>query len=45
MGAARRDTNIRVEEDAGMIEFQVLSNDKTIDNMRLLIELKNVIAK
>ena len=45
MGAARRDTNIRTEEDAGAIEFKVLSNDKTNENMRLLIELKNVIAK
>jgi histone acetyltransferase len=45
MGAARRDTNIRTEEDAGTIEFTVLKNDKTLENMRLLIELKNVIAK
>lgn len=45
MGAARRDTNIRTEEDAGTIEFTVLRNDKTLENMRTLIELKNVIAK
>lgn len=45
MGAARRDTNIRTEEDAGTIEFTVLKNDKSLENMRILIELKNVIAK
>ena len=45
MGAAKRDTNIRSEEDAGAIEFRVLRNDKSLESMRILIELKNVIAK
>jgi hypothetical protein len=45
MGAAKRDTNIRSEEDAGAIEFKVIRNDKSLESMRILIELKNVIAK
>lgn len=45
LGASKRDANVKSEEEAGMIEFIVVRNDKTLENMRHLIDLKNIIAK
>jgi hypothetical protein len=45
LGAATRDIKVKSEEDQGLIEFMVVHNDKTLESMRHLIDLKNIIAK
>ena len=44
-GYLKRDSQIKREEDMGKIEFVVVKNDKTLQSMRNLIELKNIVAK
>jgi len=45
LGFVKRDTGAKQEEEKGVIDFQVFKNDGVIDNMRALIDLKNIIAK
>ena len=41
----KRDVGAKNEEDKGLIDFLVYKNDGTIESMRALIDLKNIIAK
>jgi histone acetyltransferase len=45
LGFSARDKNIKTEEDKGQIEFNVIKNDGNIRNLKLLTDLKNIIAK
>lgn len=50
LGFSRRDYNIRKQEEEGLLEFKVIYNDGTsteenLENMKLLTDLKNIIAK
>ncbi|TNV79552.1 hypothetical protein FGO68_gene3569 [Halteria grandinella] len=45
LGFVKRDQCVKNEEEQGLLEFQVVKNDKTIQSMRYLIDLKNIIAK
>jgi histone acetyltransferase len=44
-GYLERDRGVKNEEDSGIIEFKCIKNDKTIENMKYLIDLKCIIAK
>lgn len=44
-GYFERDNGIKKEEDDGIIEFKRITNDKTPENMKYLIDLKCIIAK
>lgn len=45
LGFVKRDQSVKNEEEQGLLEFIVVRNDKTLQSMRYLIELKNIIAK
>ena len=45
MGFIKRDVGAKDEEDKGIIDFKVYKNDGTLEAMRALIDLKNIIAK
>jgi histone acetyltransferase len=45
LGFSARDKNIKTEEDKGQIEFNVIKNDGNLRNLKLLTDLKNIIAK
>jgi len=45
LGFATRDSGVKTEEQQGLIEFTVLRNDKELQHMKLMIDLKNIIAR
>lgn len=45
LGFATRDTGAKSEEDQGILEFLTIRNDRTHENMKLLIDLKNIFAR
>ncbi len=45
LGFSQRDKNVKSEEDKGLLEFKVIKNDGTMQNLKLLTDLKNIIAK
>lgn len=45
IGFAQRDAGVKSEEQQGLIEFQILRNDKDVNHMKLMIDLKNIIAR
>jgi histone acetyltransferase len=45
LGFTKRDENVKTEEEKGQIEFVVIKNDGTLENLKLLTDLKNIIAK
>ncbi|CDW81357.1 histone acetyltransferase gcn5-like [Stylonychia lemnae] len=45
LGFVKRDQGVKNEEELGLLKFMVVKNDKTLENMRHLIDLKNIIAK
>lgn len=45
IGFSQRDTNVKQEEDKGLLEFKVIRNDCSLENLKLLTDLKNIIAK
>ena len=50
IGFSQRDKNIKIQEEKGLFEFLVIrntgENDKeNLNNMKLLTDLKNIIAK
>lgn len=45
LGFSQRDKNVKSEEDKGFVDFVVIKNDGSINNLRLLTDLKNIIAR
>jgi histone acetyltransferase len=45
LGFSQRDKNVKIEEDKGLLEFKVIKNDGTLQSLKLLTDLKNIIAK
>ena len=50
IGFSQRDRNIKIQEEKGIFEFMVIRNtgendDENLHNMKLLTDLKNIIAK
>lgn len=45
LGFTQRDTNVKQEEEKGLLEFAVIKNDGRIESLKLLTDLKNIIAK
>jgi len=45
LGYIKRDNGVKGEEEIGLIEFIVVKNDKTLQSMRNLIDLKTIISK
>jgi histone acetyltransferase len=45
LGFSARDINVKSQESQGVLQFKVIKNDATVDNLKLLTDLKNIIAK
>ena len=45
IGFLQRDTTIKQQELAGILKFRLIRNDKTHENMKYLIDLKNIFSK
>ena len=45
LGFSQRDKNVKTQEEKGLLDFKVITNDGSMDNMKLLTDLKNIIAK
>ena len=45
LGFSQRDKNIKTEEEQGLLEFRVIRNDGLETSLKLLTDLKNIIAK
>ncbi len=50
IGFSQRDKNIKIQEEKGLFEFLVIRNtgendQENLNNMKLLTDLKNIIAK
>ena len=45
LGFSQRDKNVKYEEDKGLLQFKVIKNNSSITNLKLLTDLKNIIAK
>lgn len=45
LGFVRRDVGAKQEEDKGIIDFRLYTNDGTVESLRLLIDLKNIVSK
>lgn len=45
LGFSQRDKNVKKEEDKGNLYFNIIKNDGTLQNLKLLTDLKNIIAK
>lgn len=45
LGFSQRDKNVMQEEEKGFLEFKVITNDGTSENLKLLTDLKNIISK
>jgi histone acetyltransferase len=45
LGFSQRDKNIKSEEEQGLLEFKVIRNDGEEKSLKLLTDLKNIIAK
>jgi len=50
IGFSQRDKNIKMQEEKGLFDFLVIrnigeNNKENLDNMKLLTDLKNIIAK
>lgn len=50
IGFSQRDTNIKLQEEKGAFDFKVIKNtgentEENLDRMKLLTDLKNIIAK
>lgn len=50
LGFSQRDKNIKTQEEQGLLDFLVIrntgeNNQENLDNMKLLTDLKNIIAK
>ncbi len=45
LGFSQRDKNIKSEEEQGLLEFIVIRNDGEENSLKLLTDLKNIIAK
>lgn len=45
LGFSQRDKNIKTEEEQGLLEFKVIRNDGLDESLKLLTDLKNIIAK
>ena len=44
-GVAGRDETLRKEEESALLRFNVITNDGTLENLRMLIDLKNIYSK
>jgi histone acetyltransferase len=45
LGFSKRDHLIKKEEEDGLIQYLVVSNDKSRESMKFLIDLKNIFSK
>jgi histone acetyltransferase len=45
IGFSKRDNNVKNEEEKGNLDFKVVRNDGSDENLRSLTDLKNIIAK
>ena len=50
IGFSQRDKNLKIQEEKGLFDFLVIrntgeNNKENLDNMKLLTDLKNIIAK
>jgi histone acetyltransferase len=45
LGFSQRDKNVKSEEEKGLLDFKVIKNDGSLGNLKLLTDLKNIIAK
>jgi len=45
MGPSLRDQSVKQKELEGSITFKIYKNDKTLESMKKLIELKTIISK
>jgi len=45
LGFSARDAGVRTEEQQGIVEFRIIRNDKDPNHMKMLIDLKNIIAR
>eukprot|EP00826_Nyctotherus_ovalis_P065034 TRINITY_DN9550_c0_g1_i10.p1 TRINITY_DN9550_c0_g1~~TRINITY_DN9550_c0_g1_i10.p1 ORF type:complete len:371 (+),score=108.58 TRINITY_DN9550_c0_g1_i10:213-1325(+) len=45
LGFVKRDVGAKQEEDKGIIDFRLYTNDGTVESLRLLIDLKNIVSK
>lgn len=45
LGFSQRDKNVKNQEEKGIVDFIVIKNDGNLDNLKLLTDLKNIIAK
>lgn len=45
LGFSQRDKNVKTQEEKGIVDFIVIKNDGNLDNLKLLTDLKNIIAK
>jgi len=45
IGFSARDAGVKTEEQQGIVEFRIITNDKDPQHMRMLIDLKNIIAR
>ena len=45
LGFSQRDKNVKSQEEKGLLDFVVIRNDGNMDNLKLLTDLKNIIAK
>ena len=50
IGFSQRDKNIKIQEEKGIFDFKVIRNtvendQENLNNMKLLTDLKNIIAK
>ncbi|CAD8161559.1 unnamed protein product [Paramecium pentaurelia] len=45
LGFTNRDQGAKVEEDQGLIDFKIITNNGTHESMKMLIDLKNIFAR
>jgi histone acetyltransferase len=45
IGFTKRDNNVKSEEEKGNLEFTIVRNEGSDENLRMLTDLKNIIAK
>ena len=45
LGFSQRDKNVKSQEEKGLLDFVVITNDGKMENLKLLTDLKNIIAK
>ncbi len=45
LGFATRDQGAKIQEDQGILDYKILKNDGNRENMKLLIDLKNIFSR